>query len=207
MAGEPRKEEFQELVKALSPLVENLRLMIGAARHAFNQHSQARLEEMARLRKAFTLEIDPFFTGVEAGLKRGSVADEVYLLKFQGILTSLELMAEKIGGLADQLRYKANSGAILSDQDFFAVNNLFSTLTGFMRALVDIFEVDDPSLKEYLLQESRKLTDDWFRSETAHETGMMDSPGQPNAWSVYLSILAASREIAGHLADIVKSLD
>jgi Na+/phosphate symporter len=181
--------------------------MIAAARHAFNRHSQAQLQEMARLRKAFTLEIDPFFTAVEAGLKKGSTADELYLQKFQGILTRLELMAEKMGGLADQLRYKANHGAILSDQDFFAVNNLFSQITGFMRALVDIFEVDDPSLREYVLKESRKLTDDWFRSEAAHETGMMDSPGQPDAWSVYLAIFEASREIAGHLAEIVKSLD
>ena len=207
MAHEQRKKTFLEQVRELSPLVENLRLIIGAARHAFNRHSQAQLEEMARLRKAFTLEIDPFFMGVEAALKKGSAADEVYLLKFREILTRLELMAEKIGGLADQLRYKANSGAILSDQDFFAVNNLFSTLTGFMRALVDIFEVDDPSLKEYLLQEARRLTAGWYRSETDHESRMMDSPGQPDAWSVYLAILEASREIAGHLEETVKSLD
>jgi len=207
MAGEQRKKAFQEQLRELSPLVDNLRLMIAAARHAFNRHSQAQLQEMARLRKAFTLEIDPFFTAVEAGLKKGPAADEVYLQKFQGILTHLELMAEKMAGLADQLRYKANHGAILSDQDFFAVNNLFSTLTGFMRALVDIFEVDDPSLKEYVLLEAQKLTAGWYRSETDHETRMMDSSGQPDAWSVYLAILEASREIARNLAEIVKSLD
>ena len=207
MAEEPKSKVFQDRLKALCPLVDHLRLMIATARHAFNRHSRVQLEEIARLRQTFTLDIDPFFQQVEADLKKGTAADKLYLLKFQGILTHLELMAAGIAGLADQLRYKANHGAILSDQDFFAVNNLFSQLTGFMRALVDIFEVDDPTLKAYVREECQKLTAGWYRSESNHETRMMDSPGQPDAWSVYLAILEASREIAGHLEDIVKSLD
>ena len=201
------KKAFQEQLQDLCPLVDTLRLMIGAARHAFNRHSQAQLEEMARLRKTFTLEIDPFFQYAEKGLPKGAAADRTHLQKFKEILTHLELMAEKIGGLAEHLRYKAKTGAILSDHDFYAVNNLFSTLTGFMRALVDIFELNDPALKAYVLEETRKLTDDSFRSATAHETGMADNPGQSKAWSVYLAIISASREIAGRLAEIVKSLD
>ena len=123
------------------------------------------------------------------------------------ILTDLELMAHKVAGLAEQLRYKAKKGAILSDQDFFAVNNLFSQLTGFMRSLVDIFQVNDASMKAYVLQESQKFTGGWFRSETDHETRMMDTPGQPDAWSIYIAILEVSREVVGHLEEIVKSLD
>jgi Na+/phosphate symporter len=207
MIEEQRKKAFQDQLRALCLLVDTLRLMIAAARHAFNRHSQAQLEEMARLREALTLDIDPFFEEIEKGLAKGSAADRPYFLKLQGILTHLELMAARMAGLADHLRYKAKTGAILSDHDFFAVNNLFSTLTGFMRALVDILELNDPSLKAYVLEETRKLTDDSFRSATAHETGMADTPGQSKAWSVYLAILAASREIAGRLAEIVKSLD
>jgi Na+/phosphate symporter len=207
MPEKDMKKAFQDRLKELCPLVDTLRLMIGAARHAFNRHSQAQLEEMARLRKDFSLEIDPFFQNVEKGLQKGAAADRTHLLKFKEILTHLELMTEKMGGLADHLRYKAKTGAILSDHDFYAVNNLFATLTGFMRALVDIFELNDPALKAYVLEETRKLTDDSFRSATAHETGMADTPGQSKAWSVYLAILSASREIAGRLAEIVKSLD
>jgi Na+/phosphate symporter len=207
MTDEQRVKDFQERLKALCPLVDNLRLMIAAARHAFNRHSPAQLEEMARLQKAFTLDIDPFFEKVEAGLKKGGDADQPYLLKLQKILTHLEMMADRIASLADHLRYKANRGIILSEKDFFAVNDLFTHLTGFMRALVDIFEVNDATIKAYVLQESQKLTDAWFKAETEHGTGMMDTPGQPEAWSVYLAILERSREIAGHLADIIKSLD
>lgn len=207
MGEEQRQQDFKDQVKALCPLVENMRLMIAAARHAFNRHSQAQLEEMARLQQDFTLDIDPFFEEVERGLKRGSAADKPYLLKLQKILTNLELMTDKIARMADHLRHKANHGAILSDQDFFAVNNLFSQLTGFMRSLVDIFQINDASMKAYVLQESDKLTAGWFKSETDHETKMMDTPGQPDAWSIYLAILEISREILGHLEDIVKSLD
>ncbi len=207
MAEEQREKAFQDQLKALCPLVDNMRLMIAAARHAFNRHSQAQLEEMARLHKSFTVEIDPFFEQVEKGLKKASADDKPYLLKLQKTLTNLELMADKIAGLADHLRYKAKQGAILSDHDFFSVNNLFSHLSGFMETLVDIFQVNDAPTRAFVLQESQKIRDVWFHSETEHETRMMDTPGQPNAWSIYLAILEVSREVMGHLEDIIKSLD
>jgi Na+/phosphate symporter len=207
MTAEQSEQTFQEKLKELCPLVDDVRLMVEAARHAFNRHSQAQLEQMSELHKDFTLDIDPFFEDVEAGLKKGSGDDQPYLTRLQNILTHLELMAGRVASLADQLRYKANHGVILSEEDFFVVNNLFSQLTGFLHSLVDILQVNDPSLKAYVLQESQKQTDLWFRSEEDHRTRMMDSPGQPDAWSVYLAILERSREIAGHLADIIKSLD
>lgn len=207
MAEEPRQKAFRDQVKALCPLVDHMRLMLAAARHAFNRHSQTQLEEMARLHQTFTLEIDPWFEKVKKDLRKASADDKVYLVKLEKILTDLELMAHKVASLAEQLRYKAKKGAILSDQDFFAVNNLFSQLTGFLRSLVDIFQVNDPSMKAYVLQETRKLSARWFHSGTEHETGMMDTPGQPGAWSVYLAIHNVSREIVAHLENIVRTLD
>jgi Na+/phosphate symporter len=207
MAEIQAEQAFKEKLKAICPLVDNIRLMVEAARHAFNRHSLAQLEKMAELQKDFTLDIDPFFEDVEAGLKNGAADEQPYLSKLQNILSHLELMADRVAGLADQLRYKANHGVILSEEDLFAVNNLFSQLTGFLHSLVDILQVNDPSLKAYVLQESQKQTDLWFRSEEDHRTRMMDTPGQPGAWSVYLAILERSREIAGHLADVIKSLD
>jgi Na+/phosphate symporter len=144
---------------------------------------------------------------VEAALKNASADEQSYLTRLQNILSHLELMADRVASLADQLHYKANHGVILSEEDFFVVNNLFSQLTGFLHSLVDILQINDPSLKAYVLQESQKQKDLWFRSEEDHRTRMMDSPGQPDAWSVYLAILERSREITGHLTDIIKSLD
>lgn len=197
----------QTQYKALGPLVETLRQMIVAARQVFNRHSQSQLEEMARLRRGFTLDVDPFFELVDTGLKKDLSTERPNLLKFQGVLTHLELMADKIGGLSDQLRYKANHGIILSEKDLFTVNNFFSRLSGLMGALADICATDDASLKAYVRQESQQLAEECYRLETSHETEMMDTPGQPDAWSVFLAILSASRDVAGHLTEIVKSLD
>jgi Na+/phosphate symporter len=207
MAEIQAEQAFKEKLKELCPLVDNIRLMVEAARHVFNRHSQVQLEKMAELQKDFTLDIDPFFEDVETDLKNGSADEQPYLTRLQNILSHLELMADRVAGLMDQLRYKANHGVILSEEDLFVVNNLFSQLTGFLHSLVDIFQINDPSLKAYVLKESQKQKDLWFRSEEDHRTRMMDSPGQPGAWSVFLAILEGSREIVGHLADIIKSLD
>jgi Na+/phosphate symporter len=207
MTAELIEQAFREKLKELCPLVDNVRLMVEAARHVFNRHSQAQLEKMAELHKNFTLDIDPFFEDVEDSLKNGAGDGQPYLTRLQNILTHLELTADRVAGLADHLRYKANHGVILSEEDFFVVNDLFSQLTGFLHSLVDILQVNDPSLKAYVLKESQQQTDLWFQSEEEHRTRMMDTPGQPEAWSVYLAILERSREVAGHLRDIIKSLD
>lgn len=162
MAAAQGGQDFQDRLKELCPLVDNLRLMLEAARHAFNRHSLPQLEKMAELHKNFTLDIDPFFEEVEAGLKDSSAAGQTQFLKLQDILSHLELMADKIAGLADHLRYKANHGIILSEEDLFLVNTMFSQLTGFMQALVDIFLVNDFSLKAYVLKASQKLTEECF---------------------------------------------
>jgi Na+/phosphate symporter len=180
--------------------------MLGAARHAFNRHSLEELENIARLHENFTLDIDPFFEQVEAGLAAASEPDKEGLLKLQKVLANLEFMADKIGALAEPIRRKGNHGAILSDKDFFHVNDLFSQQMGFMRALVDIFQYNDASLKAYVLQKSQNLRDTCFSDQVEHETRMMDSPGQPDAWSIYLAILDQFRDILANLITIVETL-
>ena len=206
MAKELMKKAFLDQLKAFCPTVDNLRLMLGAARHAFNRHSLAKLEEIALLKEDITFDLDPFFAQLEGGLGKSSEADKPYLLKLQEILSHLELMAHKIAGLAEPIRRKDNHGAILSDKDFFHINDLFSQQMGFMRALVDIFHYDDVSLKAYLLYEGQKLRDSCFLNKVEHGTRMTDSLGQPDAWSIYLDILDHSREILGHLMEILKIL-
>jgi Na+/phosphate symporter len=206
MAEELKKEAFLDQLKALCPTVDNMRLMLGAARHAFNRHSQVELEKISRLQDTFTQDIDPFFEQVEASLKKASEADKPDLLKLQRILTHLELISNKIYGLAESIRLKGNHDVIFSDKDFFHVNDLFSQQAGFMRALVDIFQHNDAALKAYVLNESRQIMEACFRDEVNHETRMMDSPGQPDAWSIYIAILEHFRDILGHLITIVESL-
>jgi Na+/phosphate symporter len=205
MAEDLTKEAFSGQLKALCPLVDNLRLMLGAARHAFNRHSLAKLEEIAELRDDLTLDIDPFFELVEAGLGKGAETDKPNYLKLREILSHLEFTGAKIAGLADLIRHKGNHGAIFADKDFFQVNDLFSRQTGLLRALVDIFHYDDASLKAYLLHEGEELRASCFQDQVEHQTRMV-SHGQPDDWSIYLDMLDHFRQILGHLMDIVKIL-
>lgn len=207
MAEKLEKKALPNRLQELCPTVENLKLMLLAARHAFNRHSQAKLEEIADLREDTILDLDPIFEDLETDLGKGAEADKPDLLKFKEIISQVELMADKIAKLAEPIRQKGNRGAILADKDLFFVNDLFSQLTGFMSTLVDIFHINDASLKAYVANEGAKLRDLCFREETEHETNMMDSPGQAGAWSVYIALLNRFREILGHLLNIVKSLE
>jgi Na+/phosphate symporter len=206
MSENLEKGVFLDQLKALCPTVDNLRLMLGAARHAFNRHSLAKLEEIARLLDDITLDLDPFFEQVKADLEKGSDAARPDPAKFQEILSHLEFMAHQIAGLADPIRRKSNQGAILSDKDFFHINDLFSRQTGLLRALVDIFHHDDLSLKAYLLNECQKLKDSCFQDEAELSTRMTESYGQTYTSSVYFDILDHFRRILAHLMDIVKIL-
>ena len=205
MAEELKKEAFRNQLKALCPTVDNLRLMLGAARHAFNRHSQAKLEEIAQLQDTITFELDPIFEQIEVALDKSSKTDNPYLIRLHGVLSHLELISHKIAGLADPIRRKGNQGAIFSDTDFFKINDLFSQVTGLMRALVDIFLYDDPSLKAYVQNESQKVKETCYQGEIEHGTQMMDSPGQHNAWSIYITMLDRFGEILDHLMDIGRS--
>ena len=207
MEKEFTKLSFREQLKTLNPLVDILRRMLGAARHAFNRHSQKELETISELKETFTLNSDPFFEQVETAVEKTSQTEKSDLLRIRGILTQLELMAHKISGLVEPIRRKGNRGIILSDRDFFQVNDLFSQQTGFMRALVDIFQQNDAALKTYVLNEIRQVRDTCFQDESAHQTQMMDSPGQPGAWSIYINILDSFRDSLEHLILILESLN
>ncbi len=207
MTTEPRNPSRKAELKDLVPLVDLARQMLGAARHAFNRHSQAELGNIASLHREFTLAIDPFFQQREGTRNRRSAVPEPAGPTLEAILAHLEFMAHKIAGLADPIRQKGNRGAILSERDFFAINNLFARFTGLLRALVDLLQTADPSLKAYILTESRQMREDCFREEVEHETRMMDSPGQPAAWSVYVAILEHFRAGLDHLIKLVEALD
>jgi Na+/phosphate symporter len=206
MTEKALKLDFAHQLHALCPIVDTLRLMFGAARHAFNRSSKAELEELAKLQDTFTLDIDVFFEDVEKGLEKAGASDKPALLRLQGILTHLEIVGANISAMSDPIRRKIKFGATFADVDFYYLNNLFTQHTGFMRGLVDVFKHDDSMLRSYLLHESQKIIEQCYRAGVDHETRMVDGFGQPEAWSIYLSILDHTRIILRHVMDIVKAL-
>lgn len=206
MAEASKKETALSRLQELEPTVENMRLMLGAARHAFNRHSREKLAEIAELLDDITLDLDPIFEKLDEDLQKAPEADKPDLLQMKEIVSQVELMAHEIAGLAEPIRRKGNKGAILADKDLFCINDLFSQLTGFMRTLVDILQINDASLKAYVLTEGEKIRNECLRNEVEHETRMMDSPGHTSAWSIFIDLLNRFREILKHLLNIVKIL-
>ncbi len=201
-----KTRELRRLLKDLCPLVDLAREMLGAARHAFNRHSKAELDKMARLQTEFTLKIDPFFQRLEEAPGQPSREPDPESLTLKEVLTRLELLAHEISRLSEPLQQKADRGAILADEQLFQVNDAFSRLTGLLRTLTDILQTDDPALKAYLLKEGERLREECLGNQTSLETRMMDSPGQPRAWSVYISIQERFRDCLAHLGALVHSL-
>lgn len=201
------EKDFRQQLAALVPLVDTLRNMLGAARHAFNRHSLPQLEELARLRDSFTLDVDPFFQDVEEGLKSPSEGAKVWLLRLQGILTHLELMAENIGDLADPIRRKITANVILGDKDLIFINDLFSRHTGLMRGLADIFAKDNAALRQYISGVCDKGIEECFAAAKDHESRMMDTLGQMHGWSIFLSMMDHARVVLRHLKDSVTILE
>jgi len=198
------EQAFQKTLNNLCPTIDNLRLMIGAARHAFNRHSVKELEGLTALQDTVTLDLDLVFEKVEIALEKRREAEKPVLLRLQDVLTQLEIMGAHIAGLAEPIRMKTKGGALFSDEDVIFVNNLFSKLTGFMRTLVDIFKYRDPVLRKYLLSESTDLIKECFAKNKDHETRMMDGFGHPQAWGIFLAILEQARLILTHLIELVK---
>ncbi|MBM4284018.1 MAG: hypothetical protein FJ128_02045 [Deltaproteobacteria bacterium] len=206
MAGELTEKGWRQELRALCPLVQNLRLMVGAARHSFNRHSTAHLAEMIQLGDNVTVNIDPFFEKAEKGLKGTAEPDRARWQRLHDLLTHLELMAVAIVSLEYPIREKIKDNIIFSDADVFYLNNLFSRQTGLLRTLEDVLHQDNASLKSYLLTEGRRVVDESFEAAANHETHTLESMGQPRAWSVYLSLVDRHREILKHLLHIVQTL-
>jgi Na+/phosphate symporter len=191
----------------LSPTVDNLRLMLGATRHAFNRSSLAELEEILRLQDIITLDLDEFFEDVELAQAQPGTDGNPYLKKIAGILSHLEHMANELKLMGDPIRRKIKEATLVSDNDFFHLNNLFTNLKGLLRGLADLFHAENKPLKRYLLSEANNLIEGCFKAGVEHDLRMAQSFGQPHAFAIYLEILNKFKLILNHLIDIVKIVD
>ena len=206
MAPQLTANAWREQLGALCPTVDNLRRMLGTARHAFNRHSTEDFAELVRLLDAVSLALDPVFEKTEKALQNPGAADRPYWGRLHEVITHLELMGAAIVALENPIREKIKDNIIFSDKDFIHINQVFTHHTGLLRALADIFTTDNASLKDYVLQESEALITGGFAAVAAHESHTLESLGQPKAWSIYLSLLDHSRIIVRHLMDVVKAV-
>lgn len=197
---------LRERLRKLVPVVDNLRRLGAAARHAFNRNSLTELEEMTRLQDLITLDLDDFFLEVEELQAKavGEVDPEVQRL--HAILTHLEHIGALLKQLEGPIRRKICENLIINDRDFFHLNDLFICLKGMFRGLSDLFHTENPVLARYLTNKVQEMRAGCFAAETAHETTMTMSFGQPHAFAVYLEMINILAQVLDRLGQIVRLL-
>jgi Na+/phosphate symporter len=198
---------YRTTLAALSLTVDNLRLMLGAARQAFNRSSLAEIEEMKRLQDIITLDLDEFFEEVELAQAEPANDGNPYLKKLYGILGHLEHIGDEFKQMAEPIQRKIKEASMVSDKDFFHLNDLFTHVKGLLRGLADLFHAENQPLKRYLLTEGNNMIEGCFKAATEHETTMSHSFGHPHAFAIYLELLKKFKLILNHLINIIKIMD
>jgi Na+/phosphate symporter len=198
---------YRTTLATLSASIDDIRLMVGAARQAFNRSSLLELAEIQRLQDIITLDLDEIFEEIELAQAEPDNADNANLKKLYNLVGHLEHMADEVKRLGEPIRRKIEESALVSDKDFFHVNDLFTHVKGLLRGLADLFHAENPPLKKYLLSEADDLLQECFRAVTEHETVMTQSFGHPHAFAIYLAMVEKFKLILTHLKNIIKIMD
>jgi len=193
-----------ELLDALSPVIENLRRMLGAARHAFNRNSLEDLQELTRLRGVASQEIKATLEHLESATAEKSEAERVPLVRIHEILNHLQLICENIAALGEPIRKKIIDKLLFTDKAFFDVNYVFTHQTGLMRSLLDFLKTDNQVLRKYAEEEAQNLIQVCLNAATEHENRLIEGICVPQASPVFLGSLDHMRLICRHVLGIVK---
>jgi Na+/phosphate symporter len=189
-----------------TPIFGKLEAMLSAARNAFNRHSRKDLEHLRTLHREAIPEITNAIKQVEAGLAKQPVQERAAGLKTQSILTRLQIIAEKLGGLTDPIEKKIKDGVLFSDKAVSQSNHLFDHQAGILRSLLDILKTDNDMLKGFVLAEGQKLIQNCNDFATEHEERMIEGLCLPQAAPLFLTILDNMRTAGQHEVDIAQIL-
>lgn len=201
---------MEEIVKKhqeiLGPIVDELRIMVGTARNAFNRNSRTDLEELKKIKERVDRDIKEATSQMEAAIPGKSENEKTALLRLHSILSHLEIMSENIAGMSEPIRKKIQDGVLFTDKAFSQTNYLFNHQTGMLRSLLDIIKTDNDFLKKYVLEEGRVLIQLCLDVATEHETRMIEGLCMPQASPIFLAMLDRMRLIWRHVLAIVKLL-
>ncbi|MFA4903049.1 MAG: hypothetical protein WC600_09915 [Desulfobaccales bacterium] len=186
----------EEQVAVLSPIVDRLLTMIGAARNAFNRHSRNSLEELR----------SPQGRELKSLIARKLGDDQPGLMRVHAIFDHLMVIRDNIGGCVDPIDQKIRGGVLFSDKAVTQVNFLFDQHTGIIRSVLDIFKTDNEFLKKFVLEESRKLGQACLAFATEHEERMIEGLCLPQAAPIFLALLDRMGAIAQQEVDIATFL-
>ncbi len=194
----------KEVEAQLTPVVDRLITMMGAARDAFNRHSRPSLEDLKKERHAVVKEIKEIGAKIEGeGLAAPKTEAERFgLIKLRNVLSHLEVIADTIWDLAEPIHRKVQGAVLFSDKAVSQTNYLFDQHTGMIRSILDILKTDNEFLKKYVLEESKKLNRACIDFATEHEARLIEGVCLPQAAPIFLAILDRMRALAQHEADV-----
>lgn len=198
------KNYFLTKLAALSPTVDNIRLVLAALRRAFNRSDLTELADIPKILDTISLDLDEFFEEVEIAQAESAPSNNPFLTKLHAILGHLEHIANEFKLMGEPITRKIKGSIIIPDKDFFHVNDLFIHVKGLLRGLADLFHTVNPPLRRYLLGQADHIQAHCFQAATEHETTMTQSFGHPQSFAVYFEIMDRFKRILHHLTDLVK---
>jgi Na+/phosphate symporter len=196
----------EEQVAVLSPIVDMLLTMIGAARAAFNRHSRNTLGELQSLHGTVKQTVQDRARELKSLIARKSGGEQVSLIRVHNTLDPLLVIGDNIGGCTDPIGRKIRGGVLFSDKAVTQANFLFDQHTGIIRSVLDIFKTDNEFLKKYVLEESRKLGQACIAFATEHEERMIEGLCLPQAAPIFLTLLDRMGAIAQQEVNIATLL-
>lgn len=189
-----------------TPIFNKLDAMVGAARNAYNRHSRQDLEQLKTLYKEVIPEITNAIKTMEGALAKKPAGERAEGLKYQSVLTRLQLIADKLGGLDDPIAKKIKDGVLFSEKAVSQTNHLFDHQAGILRSLLDILKTDNDMLKRFVLEEGQRLIQNCNDFATEHEDRLIEGLCLPQAAPLFLAILDNMRTAAQHEVDIAQIL-
>lgn len=201
------EEQFaEEQAAVLGPSIDKLLSMMGAARDAFNRHSRTSLQQLQNLAGGVVQDFAGILAQLKSLLSKKPEAERFGLIRLHGILSSLEIVGQNLGGLVQPLEKKIKDGVLFSDKAVTQTNYLFDQHAGMIRSILDIVKTDNDFLKKYLLEEARKLVQACADFATEHEDRLIEGVCLPQAAPIFLAILDRFRTIGEHEMELANLL-
>jgi Na+/phosphate symporter len=196
-------EKFaEEQVALLTPLVDRLLTMMGAARDAFNRHSRTSLGELRTLQGIVAQAFHDMAGEVKSLIGRKSEEERLVLVRVNHILEHLMAIGDNIGKCAGPIEEKIRGAVLFPDKAVTQANFLFDQHSGMIRSLLDIIKTDNEFLKKYVLEESLKLGQACLSFATEHEDRMIEGLCLPQAAPIFMALMDRMRTIAQREVDI-----
>jgi Na+/phosphate symporter len=193
---------LEEQAAMLSPSIDKMLTMMGAARDAFNRHSRASLEEVQKLAKAVSEDTRVVSSQLKVLSDKKPDPERAGLIRLASVTSRVAVIGDHIGGLAQPIEKKIKDAVLFSDKAVIQTNYLFDQHSGMIRSVLDIVKTDNNFLKKYVQEEARKLVQACADFATEHEERLIEGLCLPQAAPIFLAILDRFRLMGEHEMEV-----